>query len=251
MLKRVIALLFIALAAHGQDYNVAFRPRSTAATLCTFQALGGAFATTNTAAPAWPTHQTGDIALLVIETANQAVTFSAANGFTAVADSPQGTGTAGGTDSTRLSVFWARATSAAMSAPAINDPGNHLIGRLLTFRGCDTSGDPWDVTAGDVASTASTAVSIPGDTTTVADTLVVVIGTNRTDIATDQFSALTNADLGSLTILDEVQTATPGNGGGYIIAAGTKAAAGAYAATTGTLTTTSTQGRMSIALNKQ
>lgn len=250
-MKRGLTLLlvFTAALASAQDYNVPFRRRVTATT-CEFQALGGGVNTTTTSSPAWPSHQTNDIALLIIETANQAVTFSAANGFVAVTDSPQGTGTAGGTTATRLSVFWARATSASMAAPALNDPGNHMIGRLLTFRGCDTSGDPWDVTAGDVASTASTSVSIPGDTTTAADTRVVVIATNGTDIATDEFSSLTNADLGSLTIHDEFQSAT-GNGGGFIVASGTKAAAGAYGATTGTLVTSSTQGRMSIALNKQ
>jgi hypothetical protein len=249
----VLALLIAASAGGDPSFNVGLNTSAppAAAGGCQFQALGGAFATTNTAAPAWPTHLADDIAILVVETANEAVTFSAANGFTAVADSPQGTGTAAGTTATRLSVFWARATSAAMSAPAINDAGNHIIGRLMTFRGCDTSGDPWDVTAGDVASTASTTVTIPGDTTTAANTLVLAIATNRTDTATDQFSTLTNGDLGSVTILDEVQTSTPGNGGGYIVVSGTKAAAGAYGATSGTLATTSTQGRISIALNAQ
>ena len=111
--------------------------------------------------PAWPTHQVNDIALLVVETANQAVTLSTPAGFVEVTNSPQGTGTAAGTAATRLAVYWKRAASSAESAPTVDNSGDHQIARIITFRGVTTSGNPWDVTAGNVASTASTSVSIP------------------------------------------------------------------------------------------
>jgi len=82
-----------------------------------YQAAGTAAAATNNITVAWPTHQIGDIGLLIVETANQAVTLSTPAGFVEVTNSPQGTGTAGGTTATRLSVFWARATSGSMTSP--------------------------------------------------------------------------------------------------------------------------------------
>ena len=71
----------------------------------TYQAVGSAVSGTGAITPVWPTHQSGDVALLVVETANQAVTLSTPAGFVEVTNSPQGTGTAGGTAATRLAVY--------------------------------------------------------------------------------------------------------------------------------------------------
>jgi hypothetical protein len=187
--------------------------------------------------------QANDILLLFVETANEAVTTP--SGYAAVADSPQGTGTAGVAGSVRLSVFWKRA-SANETAPTVADPGDHAIGQILAFRGCIDTGNPWDVTSGDTAAS-STSVSIPGDTTTVVNCLVVLAVANATDTATLQTSGYTNANLVNLTERADVNT-TQGVGGGFAVATGEKAAIGAYAATTATLATASAQGRMSIAL---
>lgn len=188
--------------------------------------------------------QINDIMLLFVESANEAV--STPSGWTAVSpDSPQGTGTGGGTTSTRITVFWRRVTLTE-SAPTVADPGDHAIGQILAFRGCVTSGDPWDVTSGDTGAS-STSVSIPGDTTTVANCLVVLVVANATDTATPQTSGYTNADLASLTERVDYNSII-GNGGGFAVVTGTKAAAGAYGATAATLATASVQGRMSIAL---
>jgi len=200
--------------------------------------------------PVWPAHQANDIALLVVETANQAVTLSTPAGFVEVLNSPQGTGTAAGTAATRLSVFWKRAASSAESNPTVADSGDHQIAQIITFRGGITSGNPWDVTAGNVASSASTSVSIPGATTTVANTLVVAIVANATDTATAQTGNWANPNLTSLTERADSST-DQGNGGGFGVATGVKATAGAYVATTATLATSSVQGRMSIALKPE
>lgn len=188
--------------------------------------------------------RSNDILLLFVESANEVV--SAPSGWTAVADSPQGTGTGGGTTATRLSVFWKRAT-ATETAPTVTDPGDHAIAQILAFRGCIDSGNPWDVTSGDVAAGASTSVSIPGDTTTVANCLVILAVTNATDTATPQTSGYTNSDLANLTERTD-RNSTEGNGGGFAVITGEKAAIGAYGATTATLATSSVQGRISIAL---
>jgi len=215
-----------------------------------FQVAGTAVNGTTAITVVWPTHQANDIGLLIIETANQAVTLGTnAADWTQVTNSPQGTGTAGGTAATRLTVFWSRATSSAMGSVGVNvASGDHQSAQIITFRGVITSGNPWDSTpAGDVAATAATAVSIPGATTTVANTLVVAIVANATDTTTAQTSGWTNADLSSLIEQADGNTST-GNGGGFGVATGVKAAAGAYSATTATLATSSVQGRMSIAL---
>jgi len=213
----------------------------------TYQAAGAVVGGTGAQTAAWPIHQSGDVALLIVETANEAVTLSTPAGFVEVTNSPQGTGTAGGTSATRLTVYWKRATTSAEASPRVADSGNHQIAQIITFRGVIASGNPWDITAGNVASSASTSVSIPGATTTVANTLVVTIVCNGTDTTTAQTSGWTNANLTSLT--ERVDNAnTSGNGGGFGVATGVKATAGAYGATTATLVTSSTQGRISIAL---
>jgi regulation of enolase protein 1 (concanavalin A-like superfamily) len=213
----------------------------------TYQAAGSAVSGTGAITPTWPTHQSGDVALLVVESANQAISLSTAAGFVEVTNSPQGTGTAAGTAATRLAVYWKRAASSAEANPTVADSGDHQIARIITFRGVVASGNPWDVTAGNVASSASTSVSIPGATTTVANTLVAAIVARANDSSSAQASGWTNSNLTSLTERVDGGT-TSGNGGGFAVATGVKATAGAYGTTTATLSTSSVQGRMSIAL---
>lgn len=185
-----------------------------------------------------------DILLLFVESANEAVS-TPSGGWAAVADSPQGTGTGGGATSTRLSVFWKR-LAGGETAPTVTDPGDHVVAQILAFRGCISTGDPWDVTSGDTGAS-STSVSIPGDTTTVANCLIVLAVANATDNGTPQTSGFTNTDLANLAERTDFNS-TAGNGGGFAVATGEKAAAGAYGATTATLANASVQGRMSIAL---
>src|SRR5206468_4141125 len=216
----------------------------------TFQAAGTALNGTGAITVAWPAHQTDDIGLLIVETAKQAVTLgtNAAN-WTEVTNSPQGTGTAGNALSPQLTVFWSRATSSSMGSVGVNDSGDHQIAQIITFRGVATSGNPWDVTAGDVNASTTSAVSIPGATTTVPNTLVVAIVANAADTNTAQTSSWANASLSSLTDQTAADVNTnSGVGGGFGVATGVKATAGAYGATTATLATVSPQGRMSIAL---
>lgn len=188
----------------------------------------------------------GDVLLLFIATENQAVA-TPSPGWAIVTDSPQSTGTAGNTAATRLSIFWKR-TNGSEGVATAADPGDSWVGRMAAFRGCIATGDPWDVTAGGVLSTASTAVSINGDTTTVANCLIVAAFSHSTDInSTVQVSGWTNASLASITERIDDST-TSGDGDGIGVATGVKVVAGAYSATTATLVTASNQGRISIAL---
>jgi hypothetical protein len=206
-----------------------------------FQAAGTKAEGTTSATPSWPAHQAGDVALLIVETTgNQLPSLSSAQGFVAVAGSPQSTGASNGTT---LAVYWKRAASASEAAPTVSS-SNHVLAQIITFRDVAPTGNPWDVTAGDALGSQSSSFSIPGATTTAPNALVVgVLATS--DVATA--SGWTNAGLTDLTARASVTTTT-GNGGGLHVATGIKATAGAIGATTGSLDAANRQARMSIAL---
>ncbi len=212
----------------------------------TFQALGTAVnvAGTGTLQVDWPTHVTDDIALILIEDNGNTPTSADWKGFTELSFSPLVPDS-----TTNLRARWCRATSNAMVGPLLDDEaaGNHKICRIITFRGCKTSGAPYSVVSSSTLASTSTVVSIPGATTTSVDNLIVAVVGWATDTATPQASGWTNADLGSVTEIDDVGTTTA-NGGGFSVATGTKAVAGAYGATTSTLATTSVQSLFTIAL---
>ena len=217
----------------------------------TFVAAGAVASNAAAITPALPAGiATNDILLLFLETANQAISISNQNGGTwaAVANSPQSVGTAGGSNGTRLTVFWSR-YNGTQGAPTTSDSGNHQLGRIIALRGAATSGDPWDVTAGGTESTVDTSGAIPGATTTVANTLVVAaIATSLPDASgTANFSAWTNSNLSSVAERTD-NTVTAGNGGGLGLATGGKATAGAYGNTAVTCATASTKAMLSIAL---
>lgn len=212
-----------------------------------YQTKGTRIDSSGTATVVWPAHLIDDVALLIVESANEVVTLSTPAGFAQVTGSPQGTGTAAGVAATRITLFWCRATSAAMASPVVADAGNHVVAQILTFRGCETTGNPWNVTAGDALASASTSVSIPGATTTVDQCLVVAIATTATDASPAVIGSWVNASLVSITEREDIG-GTAGNGGGYGVATGEKAVAGTYSATTATFGTSTVQGRISVAL---
>jgi hypothetical protein len=78
--------------------------------------------------------QAGDVELLFIETAIQAVT--APSGWSQAPGSPLGVGTAGATTATRLTILW-RYSAGETTAISIADPGDHIIAYYMAFRDCD------------------------------------------------------------------------------------------------------------------
>ena len=232
------ALAGMTLCAPAQA-QIAFRAASQANSAAgqpapNFQAAGGAVTGTGSVTPAWPAHAIGDIALLFIESAGgQPATLSTAAGFVAVANSPKATGA--GTAGTQLTVFWARATSAAMPAPTVADPGDHVYAQILTYRGVIAAGNPWDVTGGGVKAAATNSVTVTGVTTTEPNTRIVQAVTRDLDSAGTPFSAETNANLTGITERVDGGT-TSGNGGGFAVWDGVMATAGATGNTTATVT---------------
>ena len=209
------------------------------------QAVGTSVNSTAAATLVWPAHEAGDIGLLLCEsTGGQPVLLSTPSGFVAVDNSPQATGAT--TAGTQLSVFWCRATSAFMPSVVTNDPGDHVSGVIVTIRGCDETGNPWNVSGGGVKATTSTAFSATGVTTTVDNSLVVVMGSGDPDTVGTNWNTLTNANLTSLTKHFDEMT-TQGNGGGLMLASGVKATAGATGSTTATLTTSAIDAFLTLA----
>lgn len=199
-----------------------------------FQAAGAEQGGTANITVPWPTHQAGDIGLLLIEsTGGQAAALGTAAGFVEVPGSPVAALT--GTSGTRLTAYWCRATSSSMASPVVTDPGDHAYGVILTFRGCIAAGNPWDDTATNTKETASTSASASGLTTVGPDRYIVNIIARDNDSASAAFSAWANATLVSVTELWDSGTAQ-GNGGGIGVAGGVKSAAGGVDQTTAAVT---------------
>jgi hypothetical protein len=186
-----------------------------------------------------------DVLLLVLETADQAISVSGGTEtWTQVANSPQSV-----TGLTRLTVFWARASQDTPTSPTTSDSGDHNIGRVIAFAGVIQTGDPWDVISFGTEAVEDTSVSIPGATTTVDECLVAAILAGDLPDQQDatSVSGEANADLGSLTErIDNAQN--KGNGGLIYLVTGTKAIAGSYGATTATLEDAAQKAFMTIAL---
>lgn len=200
---------------------------------------------TGTAIAVIPTgYQSGDLMLMIVETANEAI--ATPSGWTAGPDSPRGTGTGGGTSSTRLTLFYKVATSSE-TGPTISDSADHRIIEVLLFSGCPASVSPFNTSSGDVEASTTTATTFPGLTTTADDCLIVAMITRDTDSASAGVSAWANSDLAYLQEIVDSGSAS-GNGGGIAAAIGPKYVAGSVGATTATISPAATQGRLVVAL---
>lgn len=185
--------------------------------------------------------QENDIVLVLCHTSAEAL--ATPSGYTAL--TPQSTGTAATAGSVGLYAFWKRA-GASEGNVSIADSGDHTISGLVLIRGCVESGDPFDVTAGDVQASASTSVVYPSVTTTVDNALILLIAAHGVDISTDTISIAANSSLCRLT-QDLSHQSTTGTGGGFAVTSGLKRQKGATG--TGSATTTSSlQARMTLAL---
>lgn len=206
-----------------------------------FVAAGTPHGTNGAGAPTYPTGwRAGDLLLMFVETSNEAM--STPSGWNEVADSPQGVA-----GDTRLTVYYRRAQFSDSTTVSLTDPGNHTYSVILAFRGVIETGDPWDVTSGGTDGVSNTSVSIGGDTTTVANCLVVVACARSADIGTAEFASWANSDLANIQPRSDAGT-TQGNGGGIGIITGEKVSAGSYGPTTASLTTTAVKAFMTIAL---
>lgn len=210
--------------------NVTFTIALSPAPNPVFFAKGGDFLSSTSAN--WPSgHKVDDIGLLVIECSGDGSTLTP-SGWTHVTGSPLAD--VATTSGSLLQVLWKRATSSAESSVTIGDSGNHQLGAIYVYRGCVTSGNPWDAIAAVAKATASTVATCPTVTTTELDTLAVLICTIPTAIGT-AFGDFANTSLSSITDRGEVAF-TIGNGGNIVVADGVKSTIGEIFESTTTCT---------------
>lgn len=213
----------------------------------TFQAVGTPQTSTGASVNVpWPTHLTNDIGLVVIETSGNSATLTPPAGWAAVPGTPvTDVATIAGS---KLHVWWKRAASSAEAAVATGAATDHIIARLYTFRGCVTTGNPWDVTTTGIKTTASTTATVPSLITTVDDTLVVmVVGRPNDNASTTHFGVPVNANLTGLAEHGEAGT-TNGNGGGFVVSSGIDATAGSTGTSTLTKIASTTDTYVALAL---
>jgi hypothetical protein len=189
----------------------------------------------STLSAAWPTHQIGDLAFLAVERDTGTTSLSTANGFVIFGSQITATGTT-------LTVFYCRATSAAMPAPVIASGTDHLAAVMVTFRNAALP----RISATSTKNTASTSLTMPLITTEIATSLVVGFASTSLDNAGSWVSAITNANLTSITERFDNGTSS-GNGGGLLVWTGQKAVAGSTG-TTAVTVTSSTNAMLTLAL---
>lgn len=185
----------------------------------------------------------GHVLVLVAETGNEPL--PAMSGWQNIGSGIAQQAT--GTNITALTLRW-KAAAADEVAPTVPDSGDHQVARILGISGADTLNPFSGTPAFGVDNTTGTAATIPGTTTTDADTLVIAALSTGQDVAsTTMVSGWTNANLTSITErMDNWVTA--GNGGGFGVITGVKATAGAIGNTTATLTTANTKAVACLAI---
>lgn len=223
--------------------------------LPTYQAIGTAALAVAVTAPDdylnfscnWPTHQTNDIGILVIydDSSASGSEIDPGAGWTLIDNGNHG--------SARIKAFWRRAASNSESAAGFvtssglptGGSAANAYGVIITYRGCVPTGDPINATANSTR-TSSTSCTFPTITTTEADAMILLLASRDNDSSAAAWSAITNAALGSITERFDAGI-TNGNGGGFVIAEGTKATTGAVGTTSSTVTS-SAGGMITFAL---
>jgi hypothetical protein len=195
--------------------------------------VGGAISSISAVSVVWPTHKAGDIGLLLAETANEAV--ATGTGFTAL--TAVSIGVAAATDAVRLSMQWKRAASGAEPDVALADPGDHILARIVTVRGCPSGSTPVSILASQTLSVAASPMSWINATTAVDNTLVGLAAAHPEDSAAPGFAGFVNAGLPGFVEQLDAGTAS-GNGGGLFLGTARKATAGAIGVSTSTTTRT-------------
>jgi len=211
---------------------------------------GPAVSGTGTLGAAWPAaHQSGDVGILIVETGGEGtnLTITTPAGWAAVSGSPvTAVATSAGS---KLQVFWKRATSSAETNVTVPDSGNHQLARIVAFRDVVATGVPWDVTSTGTKTTASTSITFPALTTTVANTTVLLIATRPNDSASlTSFGPLTNSVLTNQFATGQEAGTTSGHGGGFVFFTGEKGAPGSIGTSTTTVSPSVTNALMVIAL---
>lgn len=194
----------------------------------------------------WPVHQVGDIGLLIVEAGTWPTGLTTPNGFVEVTNSPQRAGSSGASGATELSIYWCRATSAAMPSPVANFVGSKIRGQIITVRGCKPTGSPFNATAGNVTASATSTLSWPSLTTTKDNCLILGFGTHGFAGLQSRADNIANSNLEYPYRYFDYGS---NEGMGRFSWRARKAMAGAIGNTTGSLPGTTFQARIVLALD--
>jgi hypothetical protein len=205
--------------------------------LPTYQSIGNLIGGTGTATPGNPTsYAANDIIIAIVEGAGGAHSISANGSGWNLLNQAVGVGTSEGTQCTRISVWWFRATSSSHTMPTFADSGNHTATRCIVFRGAPTTGNPFDITSiGDTTISGATSVTHPSVVTTVTDCLILHAATLAHDSSAAHQSAQANSSLTGITERADSGSIS-GNGGGISLWEGGLAAGGDSGTSTATFT---------------
>lgn len=199
----------------------------------TIVGVGASASGTGNITPAYPAAYTAvadDVAITFIETNSETIT--PPTNWAQVQTINVASGTV-----TRLTAIWRRLT-ASEAAPAITTTANHKIGRMIVMSGVRTTGNPFEAAPASTELTADTSVSIPGMTTATANCLILYAFGTGQDI-TSSVGATGWANAGLANVAERMDNWTAlGTGGGFAMASGEKAVAGATGAMTATLSLT-------------
>lgn len=215
----------------------------------TWQATGTfTFSNSGAASPiALPAHQAGDIIVCLFDSTGPN-NYTTPAGWTAFGNPTAATADTG-INGVRFLAFWKRATSSSETNPSVADVASddaHHFGAFV-IRGCASSGDPYDTYVTGIEEGQDGTVSIPGLTTTVANTFVVAIYAHSVDLnSSTEGGAATNASLASLTERIDYSDSA-GSGGGFIVWSGVKATPGTVDPTTFTTTSASRKAFLTVA----
>lgn len=204
--------------------------------------VAGAGASINVPMPAGTA--SGNLLILWLQTANEAVSTPA--GWTALPATPYGQGTAGAAGAARLTGFY-KIAGGSESDVTVTNPGDHVIGVVHRYENVNT-GSPFDTSSGNGGNTSS-GMAFPNITTTVDECLIINAAAHGIDTNSPSFSGQTNANLVDLTKRTDVSSDTA-HGGGIVVITGAKMVAGAVGSTTGSFSGSTNFGRMTIALVK-
>jgi hypothetical protein len=177
-----------------------------------------------------------DIVILVGTTiAGGSVTITdsgSVNGWNALTGSPIDV-----TGGEKLYVWWGRYTSGS-TGPELQPAGDHIVAATFAYSGAFTNASPIDVSTTGSETTSDTSFSFAtGISSTVNDTIVLVVYTSGADSNTGQAGTTANTSLTSVT------GSTPraeyntnnGGGGGFVVADGMRAVAGTLGTWTDTM----------------
>lgn len=173
------------------------------------------------------THESGDIQLLIIESASSVSVLN--NDFIILFSRSESS------NSTYLTVGIRKCTSSSMGSTIVDDTGDHTYGLIVTIKDCIDYGNFLCSYGSSLKGTASTSTNAPSVTTDKNNCLILNIISRDNDSSSSAFSNWVNSNLKNLTEIFDSGT-TAGNGGGIGIATGELEYAGDTGTTTASVT---------------